>query len=507
MATPTRTPSAPRAASWTLLATLAASAPATALATPPPEPAPTIEGFHPAGTQAALFVLRPNLWADVIDGLDRRFGDVPAVKSLVNRLRAETYEGLAVGARDWGAGLDLDRGVALFKAKDGLRLVAGMRDPKTAEASLRRLHLLDLLQQGDTAATPRCAPAAPFLVCEVGTVSGREGPPAGTAAPAGALSWFWAGAELEGLAQPGVKVERVTGWFTQEGEAYRFGAEAQFAFDTGMKGLPLSPESFWRVLTPKRPAGARPSLVAAASPGFARVDFDFPALIAQMRLAGAQVEASVAPAIDKLEKGLTGEMTFALDGSFLHPVILLGVTPGPAGDAVLPALAELTAAGGLQTAVAPCADAPEQTCVRMDVAAPEDVVRTGATPGMRPAMTVAAPTKTLASIELHTLRIGDTLVIATTAPDAGRRARPDFVSAPWPSGTGEPGAWGVSFPSVAALAGILGADPFFHIAAEYGWIVDLQLVSNLLGGLLDGADFVFHPAPDRARFELTWRTM
>jgi hypothetical protein len=200
-------------------------------------------------------------------------------------------------------------------------------------------------------------------------------------------------------------------------------------------------------------------------------------------------------------------MTFALDGSFFHPVALLGLTPGPAGDAVLPALAELTAAGGLQTAVTPCADAPEQLCLRLDVAAPEDVVRAGATPGMRPAMTVAAPSKMLASFEFHTLRVGDTLVIATTAPDAGRRARPDFVSAPWPSGLGEPGAWGVSFPSVAALAGILGAEPFFHIAAEYGWLVDLQLVSNLLGGLLDGADAVFRAAPDRASVELTWRTM
>lgn len=468
-------------------------------------PAP-VEQHWPTGAEAALIVRHPNLWADAVDAVDARFGDVPAVKALAGRLREEAFSGLRVGARDWGAGLDLDRGLALYKAPKGLRLVVGARDPKTAEASARTLHLLEPLTEGGQTAT--CRGAEGVLVCESGEVTGQGAAPAGVTAPEGALAWFWAGAGLEALANPGVRFQTITGWLTRTDDRFALGARADFAFDSAAKGMPMSPESIWAVLTPTRTPG-RPSLVAPECSGVLKLDFDLPRLLGLARTVGANVEPALAPAVARLEQGLTGEIAVTFDGGVSHPVLLLGLAPGAPGDAALTGIAELVTAAGGKSTLGPCADAAGQQCLEIAIESAAETPEAGM-PGLMgasPAALVESPDAFGVYLTLHAVRVGDTLVLATTAPDAARRTRPDFVSAPWPQALAGAGASGLSVPGFAGYAGIMGAAPFIRLSKNAQWFLDAEILSGLIGAMIEGVDAAFQAAPTHARFELTWRTM
>ena len=465
-----------------------------------------VEQHWPTHAEAALIVRHPNLWAEAVDAVDARFGDVPAVRTLATRLRQEAFSGLRVGARDWGAGLDLDRGLALFKTPDGLRLVVGATDAKTAEASARTLHLLEPLTEGGK--TAACRGADGVLVCESGTGVGQGPAPAGVTAPAGALAWFWAGAGLDALANPGVRIQTVTGWLTRTEDRFALGARADFAFDSAAKGMPMSPESIWAVLTPTRTAG-RPSLVSPDCSGVLKLDFDLPRLLGLARSVGANVEPALAPAVSRLEQGLTGEIAVTFDGGVSHPVLLLGLAPGAPGDAALTGLAELVTAAGGKSTLGPCADAPAQQCLEIAIESPEETPQAGM-PGLlgaTPAALVESPDAFGVYVTLHAVRVGDTLVLATTAPDAARRTRADFVSAPWSSALAGAGASGLSVPGFAGYAGIMGAAPFLRLSKNAQWFLDAEILMGLIGAMIEGVDVAFQAAPTHARFELTWRTM
>lgn len=470
-------------------------------------PGPTLDALWPTGAQAGLLVLRPNVWADTIDAVDARFGDVPAVRSLATRLRSEAFFGHRIGGRDWGPGLDFDRGLALFKVADGLRLVVGLRDASTAESSLRALHLLEMLEEDGKKAT--CAADGDFLICESGQIGGRSGPPSGAAAPAGALAWFWAGGGLEGLNAPGAKVREATGWITQDGERFNVGMRGDFEFDSAAKGMPLSPESLWAVFTPQRPAPEKPSFISPEAGGALKLDFDFPRLMALARQAGAHVEPAFAPAVAQLESAFTGELTITFDGGLSHPVLLLGVSKGAPGDAALPGLVSLIGALGARANVGPCADAPGQICleIAVETPAPGQEARLPGIPELKPAGMAPASETYGAFVTLHSVRVGDTLVIATTAPDAARRAAPGFVSAPWPPSLRGSGASGLTAPGFAGLAGLMGAAPFLRFSQNVQWFLDAEILSSLVGATVEGIDLSFRAAPQHASFELTWRTM
>lgn len=468
-----------------------------------PAVAAGLDTYWPDAAQVGALVPRANVFAEALDATDARFGDVPAVHALIERLRQEAFKGLRPGSRDWGAGIDLDRGLALFKAKDGLRLVVGVRG-EGAEANARALHLLEPLEEkGETA---RCAVAEGYLVCETGRITGRNAAPAGAAPPPGAIAWLWATEGVESMAAPGLQVRAVTAWLVQSAERFSLGAQGDFTFDPAMRGQPLSPESLWHILTPARPT-AKPSLVASEAGGALKVDVDLPRAIALARQVSGPPPEGFAGPVAAFEAGLTGEMALTFDGGLTHPVFLFGLAPGKAGDAVLAGLAELISLGGGKVALAPCADAQEQTCLEISV----ESTTTGAdaaypgVPELRPAAAVSTPTSF--HFTFHTRRIGDTLVVGTTAADVARRAEPGFVSAPWPPSLAPAGASGVTFPAFAAYAGMLGAAPFFSASADAQWFIDAEILSALLGALVEGVEISFQPGPQHARVEMIWRTM
>ena len=123
-------------------------------------------------------------------------------------------------------------------------------------------------------------------------------------------------------------------------------------------------------------------------------------------------------------------------------------------DAALTGIAELITAAGGKSTLGPCADAPGQQCLEIAIESPQETPQAGM-PGLMgatPAALVESPDAFGVYLTLHAVRVGDTLVLATTAPDAARRTRPDFVSAPWPQALAGAGASGLSVPGFASFS-------------------------------------------------------
>jgi len=463
------------------------SALALGLLAPLPTWAASLDALWPADTEAALVVARPDVLAELLDTVDARYGDVPEVRALVTRLRATEVGGVSPAARRWGAGLALERGAALYKTQSGARLVVGAQDAAQAEATLRTVGALKALE--GEAGPARCEGVEGYIVCETGTVSGRGAPPAGVFSPEGAIAWGWgAGSTLASLSPQGVALKQARLWVAQSGDRVTVTADADF--DLGASQAPLSPSRLWALLTPRRTPG-QPSLAVPGAPAAVKFDFDLPAALGMVRGFGA-LPPPVAETAARIEGALTGEVTLTFDGSLLHPVLLLGVAPGAAGDAALPALSGLLTLTGARANVAACADAPAQSC--LDVAlGPEAQAEGEAIFG--------------ALVRLRAVRVGDTLVVATTRADAARRLDAGFESAPWPGALGRVGAWGFSMPGYAAYAGVMGAAPFFQVTGELQRFVDWQTLGGLAGAMIEGIDLAIVPTPNRLTLELGWRTM
>lgn len=451
--------------------------------------AATLDSQWPSDVEAALVVARPDVLADLLDAFDARYGDVPEVRALVTRLRETEVAGVRPATRRWGAGLALERGAALFKTKAGVRLVVGAQEAAAAEFTLRGLGALAPLDA--EGAPARCAGSDSFLVCESGTVSGRGGPPSGVTSPDGAIAWAWGSGEaVAALAPSGVALKQARAQLAQVGDRVTLSADADFELPSGAPAAPLSPARLWSLATPRRAEG-RPSLVTPGAPAALKLDFDLPGALGLARGFGA-LPPPVTETAARLEGSLTGEVTLTFDGSMLHPVLLLGVAPGAAGDVALPALVGAFALTGARASAAACADAPALTCVDLGF---------GSGGG--------AEGEALFGVRVHlrAVRVGDTLVLATTAPDAARRLAPGFVSAPLPGALGAAGASGLTMPGFAAFAGIMGAKPFFQVTGEFQRFVDWQTLAGLVGAMVEGFDLVIWPTERRLAVELGWRTM
>jgi hypothetical protein len=296
----------------------------------------------------AEVVLANRMWhvpRALTDTLERRLGQSKNVRSLVQRLRATEVLGTFPGTGAAPAGLLLEHGAGVFTYGDGeLRFVVGATEAASAlqgiartlgEAGLALEVTADGLRFTDEPDNPlTCGLRAPFLVCDSGPLpSSAPGRPTAFVkppVPADGDLFFWVRQQDETTPQVWLGTERLDDGFAVE---VRVEAPAALGFMTGL----LS-----------RREGPSPLLaqVDRRSSMFALGRFDIPALTT---LAAAAVqEAPLRTLLDRTGTALTGDLLGTLDGSFLHPVLVLGVTSREAAVAWLDAVATASTQASLR---------------------------------------------------------------------------------------------------------------------------------------------------------------
>ncbi len=450
------------------------------------EPSSAFDRLWPDETHLAVIARHPGIWADLLDTVEARFGKVPSVASLVERTRALSYEGLTPGSHTLGPGLDPSRGAAFFITARGSRFVVGATDPVAAQATLSQTALWRFLVTEEKV-QPACRGEEGFVVCDVGAVTGRSQTPTWAAAPPEADLWFWADGVVAQDKAPGIVAERLTAWLSTQGDTHSLGLKGQFQFKPTPPGLPVTPQALYGLLQPARPAGA-PTLVDASVGAMAKFDVDLPGAVRLFHTMGSTLPPPADTLLTRAAGAFTGQIVVTHDGGLAHPVVLLGLTPGKPGDDAVGTLVAALSLADVPVKTGPCADAPSQICLDVRL-----------TPDGNAEGTV--------EFRLHTARAGDTLVVALTAPDAGRRTQPDFKSAPWPSALEGSGRDGFTLPAFPGFVGLLGTAPFLVLSPEMAWALDVQTVWTIAAGLISDAAMAVQIEPNALSVIVNWRTL
>lgn len=367
-----------------------------ALACSPPAPDPQapppvkdILAWAPAEVDLALVVHRTTLPKDVADLAVMHFGGVPGVDAAVQTMRTWALGPMIPGAGEWGPGLALDRGLAVFMGTEQERVVFGARELVPALDSLVKAAQAAGLPVSVTGTTLSVAGNAlpcvlhpPFAVCD------SAGPQ--TAAP-GRPAWA-TGDDSDVFV-------RITGG-PLKGTPFEQAVITVRDSDTPLQvQARLRPEARG-ALAPAVPTTQGPSRgmaqVDRANSLLLKLGLDAAQLAPVLLPLTAHMPAPVKAAAEALFAAWSGDLVFTFDGGFTHPVLLLGLrAPSKA-----PALVE-----ALRVAATP----PGFTTARVDARRP----------GLR-ALRVTGPEGT-PTVDLHYAVAGDTLVVALAPADVLRR--------------------------------------------------------------------------------------
>ncbi len=317
-----------------------------------------VTDWAPAEVGGALVVRGFGALADALDTTEKRFGAEPSVAKAVAALRAWAPGGLGLGARQWGDGLALDRGVALYiPAPKQVRIVVGADDAERAKKRL--LEVLGGLG-ADVEALPTgqvrlgeltlsCGPGGQFLVCDTQAVPEKApGPPPWLkAAPFATDALLLAYADERLLSKEDVPLK--SAWFALEraGDTVRLAAAWRVVPEVAAQAAALT-------TTGGTAAGLR--TVDARTPALFKLSFDGPKLIGMAEGVTGGAPPPVAGLVAALKAGWTGDLVASMAGSFLHPVFAFGVTGPEAGTAIVDALAASVQALGGRVKVTPPVD-------------------------------------------------------------------------------------------------------------------------------------------------------
>lgn len=288
---------------------------------------------------------------NVLDATEKRFGDIPRVRDAVGRLRAWQKSGVAPGKADFGAGLKLDRGLAVFviREKQG-RLVFGTDDVKAGIKRLAELmHLVDAPIAADdggftfAGASFSCAQRGQFAVCDSGAVPEKApGLPAWLEEPRTATDGAYFTVVRAGLIQElsgnDAPVNEV--WVAAKAEGERFVVSAEVVAN------PLVMAPFAMLLAD---AGPTPGLetVDARSAGVLKVAFDGPKMLNAINTMGSRDIERMPPEIraiwDQLRVTWSGALVVSFPGGFFHPLVSIGLQDEAAGRKLLDMLTKSAA--------------------------------------------------------------------------------------------------------------------------------------------------------------------
>ncbi len=480
--------------------------------------------LQPDGTAGLVVIVDLRMGAQLLDDVHVRFGDVPAVARLVARLRAFSFHGLRPFESTFGDGFAPERGLAVFVTRGGteaatqgmerggepglgLRFVVGAKEPERVRLTLEGLFRFF---EGDVShvSKDRCTGIDGYLVCDTTPLktASRQPPLPKIAGEIPGLPSAYA-LLLPGVVpspRPDVEMGGGVAWYSKAEDRGSVGLRVELsALGTG-SAAPFSPLSVLRLFIPP-PREAPPSLVAPETAFFVRAHVDGKGLLTLLRLVSGGASNDVLSALDTLAAGWTGALTLTSDGGFMHPVLMLGLNQGAAGDQVMPALSRLIATL-VTTRLGACVDEPRQECLVLDFKDSNLVSQAPLPPA--PSSADVVPTLALTpTLRLRSARSGDQLVVALSPADVARRQSPDFVSMAWPESMRETGLLGL----------YLAAVPTFEVGAwmaellEFqGWVgawVDWQVLGNLMSALVSEFSMVFRVSGSAVSFDADWRCL
>ncbi len=290
----------------------------------------------------------------LLDAAEGRFGDVPAVRDAIKRLRAWEVGGVQPGAGEFGSTLKLDRGVAVFVLgpKEG-RLVFGADATPSATKRVAEIAAsIDApiraddngLVLGNTALT--CKQRGRFVVCDTGVVpEAAPGKPPwmdGKRAPTDGVFFGVArGRFFAEMMGGGAPINEV--WAAAKVDGGRFVVSAEVVAN------PLAMAPFAGLLT-KGPETAGLETVDARSSGVLKVAFDGPKLLGAVDTMGRREIDRLPPPVravwEALRAGWSGSLVVSFPGGLVHPVIVLGLNDDAAGRALMDSI--VAAAAGVE---------------------------------------------------------------------------------------------------------------------------------------------------------------
>lgn len=430
------------------------------------------------------------LLADMLDTVEKRFGDEPSVARAVKGLRAWTPLGLRPGARKWDKGLALERGAGLFSTgPKHLRLVLGADDAERARA-----RLVEIARElgGGVEATEaglrlgglelNCALRGGFLVCDSGAVPdqppGRPKSLDGAPVPTDGLFFLRVGGEFVRAVERDAPFGEV--WVALEDRD----GEVRLSAEVKLQPMVLGPLAILQA-GEGRTVGLE--TVDARSPGVLKLSFDGPRLLGGAEaLARGPVPPPFAPLWNALKTGWSGDLVFSMAGGYLHPVVAIGLTKPEAGAAIIDAAKGLAAGAGVKITTEPAGAQKVSTLV---IEAQPD----GGEP-MR--------------IRVRYGTCGDALVLALAAPDVARCVQGSGQPAKLPERFAAKGTHGLLvWDALSLFGGGLPRDLVEIEAAHADLIGDAMTVLGVYAHLLDELGTTARVQADGVRFELWWRLL
>ncbi len=296
---------------------------------------------------AALVVAVRGSPAGMLQGLEKRFGDVKRIKDAIGRLRAWEIKGVRPLSGDPGGTIALSRGVGLFvRGPKQVRLVIGADD---AAQAIGRVAELIKLATGETAQADGkglrlgsvslvCEKYGGYVVCDTTKPPDR--------AP-GKPAW------LDGKRVPldGVVLLAVRGVLMEQAPrsvpfAEIWGAvtvadgRGEVVVDGVGKPMLMAPLA---MLQAEGPATGGLATVDARSAGVFKIALDGPKLLGAVEAqVGRGMPPPLRPTWMALKAAWSGELVVSFPGGLFHPVLVLGLLDEGAGRGLLQSIAALT---------------------------------------------------------------------------------------------------------------------------------------------------------------------
>jgi hypothetical protein len=428
----------------------------------------------PPGTVAAVVFEDPNSAADLLDGLTARLSGVPALEAAGRSLRAWSIGPAQPFARQWGPGLELEQGLAVFiTEQQAVRLVFGgdRRKGLKSLVALAKAVGLPLTIQGKQLILGRnaaldCKGQAP-VICQSVELMGQANVPLAFK-PGARLGVYVAGKVARELfdAPPNTEVRFSLSADADGGQLVAEVKAPALAMAAGM----LKPGA-----TPTR--GQRS--VDARTTGVLKIGLDGPKLmgLAKQQM-GGQFPEQIRGVLTALETHWSGDVWLSTAGGFSHPVLSVGLVNG-GGDALLEQVVAVARQQGTR------------------------IERSGSTLVIEPPSDSDAGVK----VRIQTASTADALVFALAKADAGRVARGTVQPITLPAGFADKGRHGLLFWGLPALMFGGFIPPFIDLPPKFAPIAHLQTVLSAASGLVEviGGDAVLEPTG--LTVSLWWRTL
>jgi hypothetical protein len=441
--------------------------------------------WAPEQAQVAIVFRGADGLADLVDRVDARFGKVGAVARAVKSLRAMTLGEARPAAREWGPGLALQRGIAVYlTGKDEGRLVIGADDPATAMKTIAaHLRALEVPAEvtGDGLAVEdavlKCGGREGFLVCEAGPPAEKPpGTPSWARTPRvpldGALSVFVRGEPLQ---------EMTGGPMAQDLWIGARSAEDVFEIVADLGMSPLAAQ-FPAILSAEGGPVKSFAQVDESSGAVAKLSLDPHALFGRLEAMSGGPSPEMRPVWDALRNHWNGDLLLTFDGGLMHPVVILGLTSPGGGEALMGAVAA--------------------------AASKDEVAVTTAPHPTRKGLRALAIRVGEAQLQFPYAVVGDTLVLSLSPADTARRVdgRVDALTDVDPTFT-ERGVDGFRFRGLPAGFWRPWYGEIVHLKGQEAGLLDLQVVLSVAAELLDETGFWVRPRGDGLRARLWWRSL